>query len=118
MTPTDPRQSPPSSDESAVTPDTCSLAADPAAVAASPASDPQPVAAGRYRLREEIARGGMGVIHRATDAALGREVAVKVLQERFAAGSAAARRFVEEAAITGQLQHPGIPPVHDVGTLS
>ena len=40
-----------------------------------------------------------------------------MLQERFAAGSAAARRFVDEARIAGQLQHPGIPPVHDLGTL-
>jgi tetratricopeptide (TPR) repeat protein len=71
--------------------------------------------AGRYQLLEEIARGGMGVVHRARDTALGREVAVKVLRDEFAPGSAAARRFVDEARITGQLQHPGIPPLHDVG---
>ena len=40
-----------------------------------------------------------------------------MLQERFAAGSLLARRFVDEARIAGQLQHPGIPPVHDLGTL-
>jgi len=71
----------------------------------------------RYLLGEEIARGGMGVIHRATDTALGREVAVKVLQERFAPGSGTARRFADEAHIAAQLQHPGIPPVHDLGIL-
>jgi formylglycine-generating enzyme required for sulfatase activity len=73
--------------------------------------------AGRYVLRDEIARGGMGVVFRATDTVLDREVAVKVLQQRFEAGSAVARRFIDEARITGQLQHPGIPAVHDLGTL-
>jgi serine/threonine-protein kinase len=72
---------------------------------------------GRYELLEEIARGGMGAVVRARDRTLEREVAVKVLQERFKAGSLMARRFVDEARIAGQLQHPGIPPVHDLGTL-
>ena len=40
-----------------------------------------------------------------------------MLQDRYRAGSAAARRFVDEARITGQLQHPAIPPVHELGTL-
>ncbi len=71
----------------------------------------------RYVLGEEIARGGMGVVYRATDTALGREVAVKVLSDKFAPTSTAARRFAAEARITGQLQHPGIPPVHDLGVL-
>jgi hypothetical protein len=74
--------------------------------------------AGRYELLDEIARGGMGAVLRATDRTLGRDVAVKVLQERFAAGSLVARRFLDEARIAGQLQHPGIPPVHDLGTLA
>ncbi len=73
--------------------------------------------AGRYELLEEIDRGGMGAVLRARDRTLGREVAVKVLQERFAAGSVIGRRFIDEARIAGQLQHPGIPPVHDLGTL-
>jgi serine/threonine protein kinase len=68
-------------------------------------------------LLAEIARGGMGVIWRATDTALGRELAVKVLHEKFAPDSAAARRFAAEARITAQLQHPAIPPVHDCGRL-
>src|SRR5947209_7346442 len=71
----------------------------------------------RYVLGAEIARGGMGLIYRATDTVLNREVAVKVLQEKFGAASSAARRFVAEAHITGQLQHPGIPAVHDLGTF-
>src|SRR5262245_15451734 len=72
---------------------------------------------GRYQLQEEIARGGMGVIYRAVDTTLGRPVAVKVLQDRFEPDSAAARRFAVEARIAGQLQHPGIPAVHDRGAL-
>jgi serine/threonine protein kinase len=79
------------------------------------AAGPGPAA--RYRLGEEIARGGMGVVCRATDTVLGREVAVKVLQAKYAADSGTALRFVAEARITGQLQHPGIPAIHDLGIL-
>lgn len=81
----------------------------------SPAEDPPPVIGG-YELLDEIGRGGMGVIYRARDLALGREVAVKLLQERYAINSSTARRFVDEARITAQLQHPGIPAVYQVGT--
>src|SRR5262245_38475539 len=79
-------------------------------------SSPNPTTK-RYALGDEIARGGMGIIHRATDSVLGREVAVKVLLEKYAPESWAAVRFAGEARITGQLQHPSIPPVHDLGTL-
>jgi tetratricopeptide (TPR) repeat protein len=82
------------------------------ALAAAP-----PATAPRYVLGDEIARGGMGVIYRATDSVLGREVAVKALQDKFAPGSGTARRFADEARITAQLQHPNIPAVHDLGTL-
>jgi tetratricopeptide (TPR) repeat protein len=76
-----------------------------------------PAAGGRYEFVEELARGGMGVVYSARDTVLGREVAVKVLQDRFGSSSDAAERFVDEARIAGQLQHPGIPAVHDLGTL-
>jgi serine/threonine protein kinase/tetratricopeptide (TPR) repeat protein len=71
-----------------------------------------------YELLDEIGRGGMGVVHRARDTALARDVAVKLLSERYPADSPAAQRFLSEARITGQLQHPGIPAVHQVGTLA
>ena len=74
-------------------------------------------AAGRYVFLQEIARGGMGIVFSARDTVLNRDVAVKVLQERFGPDTAAARRFADEARISGQLQHPGIPPVHDLGVL-
>jgi serine/threonine protein kinase len=65
-----------------------------------------------YELREEVGHGGMGVVYRARDVAFGRDVAVKVLADRYSADSPAAHRFVYEARITGQLQHPGIPAAH------
>jgi tetratricopeptide (TPR) repeat protein len=93
------------------------LASAPGASAA-PASDlPLATAVGRYQLQDELARGGMGIVYRAIDNVLGREVAVKVLQPGYATASAVARRFVDEARITGQLQHPGVPAVHDLGAL-
>ncbi|MBX9626725.1 MAG: serine/threonine protein kinase [Gemmataceae bacterium] len=70
-----------------------------------------------YELREEVGRGGMGVVYRARDLAFGRDVAVKLLQDRFPADGVAARRFADEARITGQLQHPGIPAAYQTGVL-
>ena len=72
---------------------------------------------GRFLVRSELARGGMGVVYQAFDAGLDREIALKVLGERFVGKADPVRRFIDEARITGQLQHPGIPPVHEVGTL-
>jgi serine/threonine protein kinase len=77
-----------------------------------------PVSAGRFQLGEELARGGMGVVYRARDESLGRDVAVKVLHERYLVDSLVGQRFQDEARITAQLQHPGIPPVFEVGRLS
>jgi hypothetical protein len=91
---------------------------DPAAsVNVAALASPPRLNAGRYQMLAEIAHGGMGVIWRATDTTLGREVAIKVLQDKFAPDSGTARRFADEARITAQLQHPAIPPVHDYGKL-
>jgi Flp pilus assembly protein TadD/serine/threonine protein kinase len=84
---------------------------------AHPKSTKLPSAPPGYELLEEIGRGGMGVVYRGRDLTLSRDVAVKLLQDRYALTSLAGRRFVDEAKITGQLQHPGIPPVHEVGEL-
>jgi tetratricopeptide (TPR) repeat protein len=75
------------------------------------------VLAGRYELAERIGAGGMGVVHRAHDTVFGRDVAVKLLNRDVPADSVAATRFRAEARITGQLQHPGVPPAYDLGTL-
>jgi len=72
---------------------------------------------GRYQLFHQIGHGGMGVVYRGRDVRLNREVAVKLLREDYPADSAACARFITEGKITGQLQHPGIPPVHQLGTL-
>jgi serine/threonine protein kinase len=70
-----------------------------------------------FELADEIGRGGMRVVFRAVDAALDRDVAIKLLADRYPADSPVAQRFVGEARITAQLTHPGIPPVHQVGAL-
>ena len=70
-----------------------------------------------YEIIAEIGRGGMGIVYRAHDPAVNRDVAVKVLQDRYRTKPMATRRFVEEGQVTGQLQHPGVPAVHRIGTL-
>jgi serine/threonine protein kinase len=79
-------------------------------------AEPPDLAGTPYRLREELGRGGMGVVWLADDLRLERQVALKVL----AAGEAvpgAAERLLAEARIVARLEHPGIVPVHDAGTL-
>jgi serine/threonine protein kinase len=76
-----------------------------------------PAQAGKYGIEGEIARGGMGMVLRARDPDLGRTLAVKVLLGKHHGNDAAIGRFLEEAKVCGQLQHPGVPPVHEVGTL-
>jgi serine/threonine-protein kinase len=76
-----------------------------------------PPLAGRCRIEGEIARGGMGVVLRAFDPSFGRRLAVKVLLARSDERADLARRFRDEARLTGRLQHPGIPPVHEQGEL-
>ena len=71
----------------------------------------------RYQLLERVARGGMGVVYAALDQTLDRRVALKVLDSP-AADSNLARRLHREARVLALLEHPGIVPVHDVGTLS
>jgi serine/threonine protein kinase len=72
----------------------------------------------RYELGDEIARGGMGVVLRAFDNNLRRQVAVKVLKQEAENNLDIVRRFLLEAHIGGQLQHPGIAPVYEIGRLA
>jgi serine/threonine-protein kinase len=74
--------------------------------------------AGRYQLIGEIARGGMGVVFKARDPDLGRALAVKVLSDHHRHRPDLVHRFVEEAQICGQLQHPGVVPVYELGVLA
>ena len=68
----------------------------------------------RYRLDSELGRGGMGIVYRATDLELHREVAVKVLSAS-ASTSDARQRLIREARAAAALNHPHIVAVHDVG---
>jgi len=74
--------------------------------------------AGRYQILGEIARGGMGSVLRARDPHLGRDLALKVLLDHHRDRSDLVDRFVEEAQICGQLQHPGVVPVYELSTLA
>jgi len=71
----------------------------------------------RYELRGEVGRGGAGAVLRVWDSDLRRELAMKVaLDESKPSGDQATlSRFLEEAQITGQLEHPGIVPLHELG---
>jgi len=64
-----------------------------------------------YELREVIGQGGMGVVYRAHQASLQRDVAIKTIKER----GKGEPKFVSEARATGKLDHPNIVPVYDLG---
>jgi serine/threonine protein kinase len=88
------------------------------AVARLRAGSEEPDLAGtRYRLVERVARGGMGVVYAAEDEKLQRRVALKVLDVPGTDGDLATR-LIREARVLARLEHPGIVPVHDVGTLA
>jgi serine/threonine-protein kinase len=70
---------------------------------------------GRYQVLGEIGRGGVGVVYKGRDQDLGRDVAIKVLRPEHVSRPEILERFVEEAQIGGQLQHPGIVPVYEIG---
>ncbi len=75
----------------------------------------------RYKMRDEVARGGMGAIYKVWDKDLRRTMAMKVVlptgkqDGRPIVSERVLARFLEEAQITGQLDHPGIVPVHELG---
>lgn len=70
----------------------------------------------RYRLVDKLGQGGMGGVYRVEDTALGRQVALKVIAVADP-GDELATRLLREAHVIARLEHPGIVPVHDVGTL-
>jgi tetratricopeptide (TPR) repeat protein len=87
------------------------------AQAGPPLVGPDRAAPPGYEILQELARGGMGVVSKARHLPLQRSVALKVLRDDYRGLSEMEGRFLEEAQLTGQLQHPGIPPVHEVGVL-
>jgi len=70
----------------------------------------------RYHLLDKLGQGGMGGVYRVEDSILGRQVAMKVVAVPDSTSSLA-DRLLREAQIIARLEHPGIVPVHDVGTL-
>jgi serine/threonine protein kinase len=76
----------------------------------------EPLWAGRIRVGDEVGHGAMSTVRRGKDVKLGRELAVKVVpMPRDKMARAELARFVEEAQITAQLEHPNVVPVHDLG---
>ncbi len=71
-----------------------------------------------YELLDKLGSGGMGIVYRAREIAFNRDVAIKILRVRYRAEAISTRRFLEEARVMGQLQHPAIPPIHQIGTLA
>jgi len=72
---------------------------------------------GRYEVMARLGEGGMGAVWRVRDRELGRVMALKVLHPGVMSDATRVARFVEEAQVSAQLQHPGIVPVHDLGRL-
>ena len=84
------------------------------------AADRPDLSGTRYAIREEIGRGGMGTVYLADDAVLERPVALKVLTLEASGGGSGgldAERLLREARLMARLEHPGLVPVHDAGTL-
>ncbi|MGA2262585.1 MAG: protein kinase, partial [Acidobacteriota bacterium] len=67
---------------------------------------------GHYRILEQIGAGGMGVVYRATDTQLERDVALKVLPDGFARDHERMARFKREAHLLASLNHPGIATIY------
>lgn len=71
---------------------------------------------GPYEIRAWLGAGGMGEVYRARDPRLARDVAIKLVPEAFATNATRLHRFEQESRAAGQLNHPGILSVYDVGT--
>jgi serine/threonine-protein kinase len=71
----------------------------------------------RYKIGELLGAGGVGLVTSALDRTIGRTVAVKTLKQGRESEQSVARRFIDEAHVTAQLEHPNIVPVYDMGWL-
>src|SRR3954464_11618631 len=73
---------------------------------------------GPYEIHSLLGAGGMGEVYRARDSRLQRDVAIKVLPKALAQDQDRLRRFEREARAAGQLNHPNIMAVHDIGSTA
>ena len=74
------------------------------------------VGEGRYAMQKLLGEGGMAKVHLCRDELIGRDVAVKSITSDLQEKPGARARFLREASIQGQLEHPSIVPVHDIGS--
>ncbi|HKE24881.1 MAG TPA: protein kinase, partial [Bryobacteraceae bacterium] len=74
-----------------------------------------PCNVGPYQILGQLGAGGMGEVYRALDTRVGREVALKILPESFAADEDRQRRFEQEARLAAALNHPNVMAIYDVG---
>jgi len=72
---------------------------------------------GKYEIREILGRGGMGVVYRAYDPHIDREVAIKVIQQSALDSTETKARFIREARTAGKLTHENIMVIHDLGEI-
>jgi eukaryotic-like serine/threonine-protein kinase len=82
-----------------------------------PAAMPGHLTGARYRGSDPLGAGGVGSVVATRDREIGRLVALKTIRERLSGDSRLVRKFLLEARVTSQLEHPNIVPVYDLGTL-
>ncbi|NBC16899.1 MAG: protein kinase, partial [Bacteroidetes bacterium] len=70
---------------------------------------------GKYQIVNELGRGGMGVVYKARDPVIGRDVAIKLILERVLENEEVRERFYREARSAGRLSHENITVIYDVG---
>jgi serine/threonine protein kinase len=97
---------------------TATIAADGDAAQHATIAHVKAVAGLRYQILRPHGKGGLGEVFVALDQELDREVALKEIRPEFAGDAPSRGRFVREAEITGKLEHPGVVPVHGLGTYA
>ena len=80
-------------------------------------AEASPILPARYKVIEQIGKGGIGSVWRVIDREMERPLAAKVLLDQYKRNAAANFRLEREAMLAGSLQHPGIPPVYELGDL-
>src|SRR5258708_19207782 len=69
---------------------------------------------GRFQVREKVGEGGMGVVYRAEDTRLNREVALKLIHARHVKDEDGRRRFIREAQAASGISHPNVCTIHSI----